>query len=103
MKLNDVLELDKLSIRRVPGGWIYERMEPQVNVLETTFVPFNNEFQVDPPKSELVEPPNSTGSSPEQQTKVRIYELISDLRDNAVSCPVCQHIVSGLEEEAQKL
>ncbi len=31
---------------RVPGGWIYEFQKPLINILETVFVPFNNEFQV---------------------------------------------------------
>ena len=34
----------KLLITRVPGGWIYERQEPSVNLLHQVFIPFDNEF-----------------------------------------------------------
>jgi len=36
-------------LTRVPGGWVYSDMQG------CCFVPFNNDFQIDPPKSELVE------------------------------------------------
>lgn len=45
MKLHETITVgEDMLATRVPGGWIYEIRKPQVNVLETVFVPFNNEF-----------------------------------------------------------
>ena len=45
MKLHETITVgEDMYATRVPGGWIYEIQKPQVNVLETVFVPFNNEF-----------------------------------------------------------
>jgi len=31
-------------VTRVPGGWIYTREEPQVNIANPVFVPYSKEF-----------------------------------------------------------
>ena len=41
MQLNEVIYMDYVNIRRVPGGWIYEYKHMDAAV----FVPFHNEFQ----------------------------------------------------------
>jgi hypothetical protein len=48
MKLHEFVKIDnKLTVMRVPGGWIYNRFGwDDGDVLRTsTFVPLNNEFQ----------------------------------------------------------
>lgn len=45
LELHESCEIkDGLIATRVPGGWIYEIQKPQANILETVFIPFNNEF-----------------------------------------------------------
>ena len=46
LKLHETITVaDDMLCTRVPGGWIYEIQKPAANILETVFVPFNNEFQ----------------------------------------------------------
>jgi hypothetical protein len=49
MKLDDVLAWDGehnfIEIRRVPGGWIYTFTDKSCPVMNSVFVPYNNEFQ----------------------------------------------------------
>jgi len=47
LKLHEELVLDGMTIIRVAGGWLYRFMNGNVvnYTVETTFVPFNNEFQ----------------------------------------------------------
>ena len=42
MKLHETIEIfnGKFVITRVPGGWIYDRQEPTVNIANPVFVPF---------------------------------------------------------------
>ena len=45
MNLHETITISKdFLCTRVAGGWIYEIQKPIVNVLETIFVPFSNEF-----------------------------------------------------------
>jgi hypothetical protein len=49
MKLNDVLKLDSFTLlRRVPGGWVINVNSENGEAI--TFIPFNTEFQIEPPK-----------------------------------------------------
>jgi hypothetical protein len=44
LELNQRYELsDEITIRRVPGGWIYY-ISYNENYVSSVFVPFNNEF-----------------------------------------------------------
>lgn len=44
--LHELIEVPKFGcVIRVPGGWIYTRQEPQVNIANPVFIPFNDEFQ----------------------------------------------------------
>jgi len=47
LRLHDQLDNERLTIMRVPGGWIYIfPYEANGSVaIETTFVPFNQEFK----------------------------------------------------------
>lgn len=42
MKLHETKEIlnGTFIITRVPGGWIYDRQEPTVNIANPVFVPF---------------------------------------------------------------
>lgn len=42
MKLHETKEIHNGAyvITRVPGGWIYDRQEPKVNISNVVFVPF---------------------------------------------------------------
>jgi len=43
-----------IGIKRVPGGWLYMFLEPSTDIIITsTFVPFNNEFQLSNPAKEI--------------------------------------------------
>ena len=42
MKLHDCITEGVYEIKRVPGGWLYI----ETRGASTTFVPFNNEFQL---------------------------------------------------------
>jgi hypothetical protein len=41
MNLHECYNCKHTYITRVMGGWIYERQEPQVNVLSQVFIPFS--------------------------------------------------------------
>ena len=48
MRLHEVIYTDNFEITRVPGGWIYARLNYENERVENSlscFVPFNNEFQ----------------------------------------------------------
>lgn len=52
MKLHDILPINTQSgyygVLRVPGGWLYQIWDSQMQVnMTVTFVPFNNEFMKD--------------------------------------------------------
>ena len=42
MKLHDTIRIldGKYVITRVPGGWIYDRQEPKVNISRPIFIPY---------------------------------------------------------------
>ena len=42
MQLHEVVLFNEVRVLRVPGGWIYFHDENRFS----TFVPFNNEFQI---------------------------------------------------------
>lgn len=52
MDLNEVLTIEESNsailaerVRRVPGGWVYMSIDKSHNLLSSTFIPFDNEFQ----------------------------------------------------------
>ena len=50
MKLHESIEYKKLGfttiyIIRVAGGWLYQTFRLDCNIMMSTFVPFDNEFQ----------------------------------------------------------
>lgn len=45
LELNENIVVNGHTVHRVPGGWVYTREEPQVNILSTCFVPYSNEFK----------------------------------------------------------
>lgn len=45
LELNENIVVNGHTVHRVPGGWVYTREEPQVNILSTCFVPYSNEFR----------------------------------------------------------
>jgi hypothetical protein len=47
MDLHERIDLEDnlVWVLRVPGGWVYESVNPSTSALASVFVPFNNEFQ----------------------------------------------------------
>lgn len=45
LKPLELMKIQGLHIRRVPGGWIFETPDSDGNGWNPVFVPFNNEFQ----------------------------------------------------------
>ena len=41
MKIHECYNCKHTLIIRVMGGWIYERQEPQVNIVSQVFIPFS--------------------------------------------------------------
>tara|TARA_R110000744_G_scaffold367565_1_gene477104 strand:- start:84 stop:263 length:180 start_codon:yes stop_codon:yes gene_type:complete len=41
MKIHQCYNCKHTLIKRVLGGWIYERQEPQVNIVSQVFIPFS--------------------------------------------------------------